>query len=961
MRPSFPSVRVLFVVLFALTCVLIPASAHAATYTVGTTNFDHAKCGGVRGSGGLDNAGNLYLPCYYTPTGAAQPNIRVYDANDNLVKDIIVPVLTPTAVDSYLADVAPSPDGQYLYVSEYQTSKFFRLVRRADGSYARDDTFTLQKYAYGGLRTPRGQYLATDGLGNVYISNGTWVTGEPALVLKYNAQGQLLTTFGEYAQTWDLGKFYWILGGLTVSRDGTQVWTAENGNSRVQEWDANGVGSYTAVRAYGSSALSDPNRQGGCGRIDQLAAPYDIASDMYDNVYVINTSCGSINLTEVHRIHGDQHDIIKGVKFGADRQHAIAVTARGTIFEPCVNAVLAAAPGRYEGAPQPPADRTAPAIQALGVPNRTTISIFPIDLIATDNVGVTQMRLVIGDGDIAAAPWVAYNQFANQGSIDGGDGTYRVRAQVRDAAGNVSPIAESQVVYQRVVADAVAPAIQAVTTPANSTIRLIPVDVTATDNVGVAQMRIVQGNADINAAPWVAYNQFANQLTLAGDNGDKLISVQVRDAAGNVSAVATSHTMLAVPPVPVNDVTAPVLSQVVVPNPAAYRQVVLAVTATDNVAVAEMRFATEDGNWGAWQQFSAAPTFTLKAGAGAHGVFVQVRDAKGNESNSLYRTTISSGLEVPAGGGGDPAPNPDPDPDPVPAGPDAAPVLRNVTLPATTATQNVVVTIDATDDKAVTEVRFATESGIWGAWQPFAAAPTFMLTAGAGARGVFVQVRDIKRQESGTIYRTTTLAPNAPAPIPDPIPNPDPNPGAVDAAAPIVRAVTLPATTTSRLITVAIDATDDIGVTQVRLANETGVWGAWQNFAARTPWVLTKVAMTKGVFVQVRDAAHKESNILYRTTLCGAPCSDPPAGALMAKHRATAKAKHRAVKLRLRRGSMRADKVKGARSNDDYDMSQQDGKRDVIDCGAGKRDTVLKRPEDVTRHCEIVRVVRNPR
>ena len=69
----------------------------------------------------------------------------------------------------------------------------------------------------------------------------------------------------------------------------------------------------------------------------------------------------------------------------------------------------------------------------------------------------------------------------------------------------------------------------------------------------------------------------------------------------------------------------------------------------------------------------------------------------------------------------------------------------------------------------------------------------------------------------------------------------------------------------------------------------------------------------------------------------------------------------RAVLVQLRRGTLRSARLRGTRGNDHFDASQKDGRRDVIDCGAGTRDTVLKRPEDITRGCEIVRVVRDPR
>ena len=127
-------------------------------------------------------------------------------------------------------------------------------------------------------------------------------------------------------------------------------------------------------------------------------------------------------------------------------------------------------------------------------------------------------------------------------------------------------------------------------------------------------------------------------------------------------------------------------------------------------------------------------------GAGAtRTVAVQVRDAQLRESNVL-RTPITYVPPVvpPAG-----APN-------------ARPVLVSVRLPAQTATRRIVVTVEATDDRAVTEIRMANEDGTWGPWRAYAPQVEQLLTPGARIKGVTVQVRDAQRVESNTIYTKTT-------------------------------------------------------------------------------------------------------------------------------------------------------------------------------------------------------------
>ena len=106
--------------------------------------------------------------------------------------------------------------------------------------------------------------------------------------------------------------------------------------------------------------------------------------------------------------------------------------------------------------------------------------------------------------------------------------------------------------------------------------------------------------------------------------------------------------------------------------------------------------------------------------------------------------------------------SPPPAPTPTPApGPDkTAPVLSSVTLPASTTKRAITITLSASDNIAVSEVRFANEDGNWAAWQPYATQKPWTLSPNAGSKGVFAQVRDAARNESKSIYtRITCSAP----------------------------------------------------------------------------------------------------------------------------------------------------------------------------------------------------------
>lgn len=90
---------------------------------------------------------------------------------------------------------------------------------------------------------------------------------------------------------------------------------------------------------------------------------------------------------------------------------------------------------------------------------------------------------------------------------------------------------------------------------------------------------------------------------------------------------------------------------------------------------------------------------------------------------------------------------------PPPAG-NQAPKLVSVTVPSLVHTRSVTVKVNATDDRAVTEMRLTDENGVWdeSSWKPFAATTTVTSTAGYGYKGVYVQVRDASKVTSPSVY-----------------------------------------------------------------------------------------------------------------------------------------------------------------------------------------------------------------
>jgi len=192
------------------------------------------------------------------------------------------------------------------------------------------------------------------------------------------------------------------------------------------------------------------------------------------------------------------------------------------------------------------------------------------------------------------------------------------------------------------------------------------------------------------------------------------------------------------------------------------------------------------------------------------------------------------------------------------------PKLEKVTVPSTVTGDTVSVAIIAKSGGYAQpkdlRVLFATEDGTWvgaggGSQQgtPYQPVMTAPVSAGLGAKGLFVRVVDGYR-DSNTYYVRFTRTKAAP-------------PTAPSNNAPTLTAIATPAKVAGSTVQVTIKATDDNGVKRVRFATEAGSWGAWQAWNPKTNVYAAPVSSGlgyKGVFVQVQDSGYATSSILYR-------------------------------------------------------------------------------------------------
>lgn len=581
--------------LLAMLLVTVAAFGTLPSTAAAAEQFQLRDYGTKCVSGQTDERRFTYLICH---DEKLENYLRVLDPQNRITTTLRMPGAN---------DVAPAPDGSYVYVSGGGTYPLRRFVRGLDGTYSQDNTYVAPTFTHwGDTYRADGRQIATDGYGNLYVANGMWMNPAPHVVTKFSPTGRLLAKWGDFSNTWNTGTFY-SLSGIGVSRDGKHVYTSEVHNGRVQRFDQQADGSYRYATQWGNDVATDPYHVGLC-MPTKFAAPYDLTVDGWGNVWVASTTCTYVQ------------------KFTADGIFLFGsyVGNRGT---------------------------TGPGI----LPNGDQQRLHNIAADASGNLiaGETSTWLVHG-GALPAWP-----------PLDGAPAPAPV--PVPDPVPTPGPVPTPDPVPApdpQPAPDVSAPAIDAVLLPATTATRDIDVKVTAHDDVAVTQVRLA--TEDGNWKAWQAFTPTV-RFTLTAGLGLRGVYVQVRDAAGRESNIVYRLTMLTgnepapapapdpVPdpapapdpapdpaPAPV-DAAAPVLSNVVVPATSRTSAIDVAITATDDVGVTQVRMADDWGTWGPWQAYAPTMRFTLRAGIGYRGVYVQVRDAAGRESATLYRRVTVTG------------------------------------------------------------------------------------------------------------------------------------------------------------------------------------------------------------------------------------------------------------------------------------------------------------------------------
>jgi len=360
-----------------------------------------------------------------------------------------------------------------------------------------------------------------------------------------------------------------------------------------------------------------------------------------------------------------------------------------------------------------------------------------LNLPATDNggSGLAAMRFANAGGPTCT--WEPY-QSTKLWMLSSGSGTKVVYVQFKDKAGNISDADSvkpgAQAYQAAIVYDALGPTGSIVinngVASANSTSVTLNLSANDTGGSGLDSMRFANSGGTTTA--WEPY-QTTKSWTLPSGSGTKIVYVQFKDKAGNISdadpikAGAQSYQASiicdAVRPtgsILINNGAESTNSTTVLLN--------LSANDTGGSGLDSMRFANSGGTTTAWEPYQTTKSWTLPSGSGMKIIYVQFKDKAGNISDA----------------------------DPVKAGAqsykdeiiyDSTPPTGSIMInngAALTSSLRLTLNLSATDGagSGVDAMRFFNNGDTTTGWEPYRTTKAWTLQSNSGIITFFVQFRD---------------------------------------------------------------------------------------------------------------------------------------------------------------------------------------------------------------------------
>lgn len=288
-------------------------------------------------------------------------------------------------------------------------------------------------------------------------------------------------------------------------------------------------------------------------------------------------------------------------------------------------------------------DMTAPLVSITAPLNNGTVSgTTTVSANATDNVGVAGISLMLDGVMIGTEDTVAPYSF-EWNTMSTSNGAHTLTAKARDAAGNIGTSTAISVTVNNAapVADTAAPS-ASITSPLDGAAisGTVTISVNASDNVGIAGVRVVHSGTNHSDIPIGAEDTAAPYSfewnTIGVADGVHMLTAHARDAAGNI---ATSSTIS----VTINnaasttDTTVPTISVASPQNGATVSgTTTVSVTSADNVAVVSNTLFVDGA--AAYSLGTTSPaTFdwnTMPLADGVHTLYAVAKDAAENTATS---------------------------------------------------------------------------------------------------------------------------------------------------------------------------------------------------------------------------------------------------------------------------------------------------------------------------------------
>ena len=428
-------------------------------------------------------------------------------------------------------------------------------------------------------------------------------------------------------------------------------------------------------------------------------------------------------------------------------------------------------------------DKEAPKENSVTINNGSSI---------TNNKEVTLTLVSNGANEMCVSNteicnnWISYSQNKSH-TLSTGDGEKTVYVWFRDKAGNTA-----NSITDTIILDTLAPTENTIIINNGAAYsQKETVTLTLSSN-GANEMCI---SNTINCDNWEAYASSKN-WTLTNGDGEKIVYVWYKDAAGNVTSSYVSDKI-------VLDTAAPTENTIIINNGAAY-STTKSVTLTLRSSGTQEMCVSNTNDCTSWEPYTTSKSWTLSGNDGTKTVYVWYKDAAGNITDYVTDT-----IEL-----------------------DTVAPTNNKLIINSGETHTKETNITLTLGSSGANEMCISNTNNCDSWEPYASSKNWTIETGDGEKTVYVWYRDAAGNISNSVSDAIildTLAPTG-------------NSVQIDKGAISVNNIN---------VTLTLEST---GATEMCVSNTSNCTN-WENFTTSKSWTITDGDGTKTIYVWYKDKA----------------------------------------------------------------------------------------------------------